>query len=229
PIETRYITRDLVQEAYDKMHSTLLKKEHAIVIVPAIDSEQIKDNIENMMLELKQEFDVPIYTLHGKKTPAEQDEAMQEFLFHSGSILLATTMVEVGIDIPTATTITIFHAERFGLSQLHQLRGRVGRSNLASFCYLISDKEDIERLQILSKTHDGFKLAEYDLKMRGPGDFIGVEQSGYLDFKFLNLVDDLNILQEAQKNVLELLNQPDFYTNPAYKYLVKAITPVPHV
>jgi len=229
PIETRYITRDLVQEAYDKMHSTLLKKEHAIVIVPAIDSELIKDNIENMILELKQEFDVPIYTLHGKKTPAEQDEAMQEFLFHSGSILLATTMVEVGIDIPTATTITIFHAERFGLSQLHQLRGRVGRSNLASFCYLISDKEDIERLQILSKTHDGFKLAEYDLKMRGPGDFIGVEQSGYLDFKFLNLVDDLNILQEAQKNVLELLNQPDFYTNPAYKYLVKAITPVPHV
>ena len=229
PIETRYITRDLVQEAYDKMHSTLLKKEHAIVIVPAIDSEQIKDNIENMMLELKQEFDVPIYTLHGKKTPAEQDEAMQEFLLHPGSILLATTMVEVGIDIPTATTITIFHAERFGLSQLHQLRGRVGRSNLASFCYLISDKEDIERLQILSKTHDGFKLAEYDLKMRGPGDFIGVEQSGYLDFKFLNLIDDLNILQEAQKNVLELLNEPDFYTNPVYKYLVKAITPVPHV
>jgi ATP-dependent DNA helicase RecG len=229
PIETRYITRDLVQEAYDKMHSTLLKKEHAIVIVPAIDSELIKDNIENMMLELKQKFDVPIYTLHGKKTPAEQDEAMQEFLLHPGSILLATTMVEVGIDIPTATTITIFHAERFGLSQLHQLRGRVGRSNLASFCYLISDKEDIERLQILSKTHDGFKLAEYDLKMRGPGDFIGVEQSGYLDFKFLNLIDDLNILQEAQKNVLELLNQPDFYTNPAYKYLVKAITPVPHV
>lgn len=229
PIETRYITRDLVQEAYDKMHSALLKKEHCIVIVPAIDSELIKDNIENMMLELKQEFDVPIYTLHGKKTPAEQDEAMQEFLLHPGSILLATTMVEVGIDIPTATTITIFHAERFGLSQLHQLRGRVGRSNLASFCYLISDKEDIERLQILSKTHDGFKLAEYDLKMRGPGDFIGVEQSGYLDFKFLNLVDDLNILQEAQKNVLELLNQPDFYTNPAYKYLVKAITPVPHV
>lgn len=229
PIETRYITRDLVQEAYDKMHSALLKKEHCIVIVPAIDSELIKDNIENMMLELKQEFDVPIYTLHGKKTPAEQDEAMQEYLLHPGSILLATTMVEVGIDIPTATTITIFHAERFGLSQLHQLRGRVGRSNLASFCYLISDKEDIERLQILSKTHDGFKLAEYDLKMRGPGDFIGVEQSGYLDFKFLNLVDDLNILHEAQKNVLELLNEPDFYTNPAYKYLVKAITPVPHV
>ncbi len=229
PIETRYITRDLVQEAYDKMHSALLKKEHCIVIVPAIDSELIKDNIENMTLELEQEFQVPIYTLHGKKTPAEQDEAMQEYLLHPGSILLATTMVEVGIDIPTATTITIFHAERFGLSQLHQLRGRVGRSNLASFCYLISDKEDIERLQILSKTHDGFKLAEYDLKMRGPGDFIGVEQSGYLDFKFLNLVDDLNILQEAQKNVLELLNQPDFYTNPAYKYLVKAITPVPHV
>jgi ATP-dependent DNA helicase RecG len=229
PIETRYITRDLVQEAYDKMHSALLRKEHCMVIVPAIDSEIIKDNIEHMTMELEQEFNVPIYTLHGKKTNTEQEEAMQSYLLNPGSILLATTMVEVGIDIPTATIITIFHAERFGLSQLHQLRGRVGRSNLASYCYLISEKEDIERLQILSKTTDGFKLSEYDLKMRGPGDFIGVEQSGYLDFKFINLIDDLKILQEAQKNVVELLNEPDFYTNPGYKYLVKAITPVPHV
>lgn len=229
PVETRYITRDLTQEAYNKMQSALLRKEHCMVIVPAIDSEMYNDNIDNMFNELKKEFNCPIYTLHGKKTPIDQEEAMQSFVMTPGSILLATTMIEVGIDIPTATMMTIFHAERFGLSQLHQLRGRIGRGNLPGFCYLISEKDDIERLQILSKSTDGFKLSEYDLKMRGPGDFIGIEQSGHLDFKYINLADDFAILQEAQKNVLELLDQPDFYTNPSYKYLVKAITPVPYV
>lgn len=224
-IETRYITRDLVQEVYDRMHSALIKKEHCMVVVPAIDSELIKDNIETIEQELHREFDVDIYTLHGKKTNQEQEEAMSRFLSTPGSILLSTTMVEVGIDIPTATVMAVFHAERFGLAQLHQLRGRVGRGQFASFCYLISDKEDIERLQVLSKTDDGFKLSEYDLKMRGPGDFLGVEQSGYFQFKHLNIIDDQPILHEAQKNVMELLARPDFYTNPQFKYLVKSITP----
>ncbi len=224
-IETRYITRDHVQEVYDKMHAALLKKEHCMVIVPAIDSELIEDNIEKMEQELKREFHVELFTLHGKKTHLEQEDAMRSFLTTPGSILLSTTMVEVGIDIPTATVMTIFHAERFGLAQLHQLRGRVGRGQLPSFCYLISEKEDIERLHVLSKTNDGFKLSEYDLKMRGPGDFLGVEQSGYFQFKFLNIIDDQAILLEAQKNVMELIARPDFYTNPQFKYLVKSITP----
>lgn len=224
-IETRYITRDAVQEAYDRMHSALLRKEHVMVIVPAIDSEKIQDNIEKMESELQQEFPVNIFTLHGKLSNLEQDEAMYGFVSTPGSILLSTTMVEVGIDIPTATVMTIFHAERFGLAQLHQLRGRVGRGQLASFCYLISEKDDIERLQVLSKTSDGFILSEYDLKMRGPGDFLGIEQSGYFQFQFLNMIDDQAILLEAQKNVMELLARPDFYTNPQFKYLVKSITP----
>ena len=227
PVETKYITQDLIQEVYDKMHSALLRKEHCMVIVPAIDSEIIKANIETVYEELKLEFSEPIYTLHGKLNAQQQEEAMQSFVSKPGTILLATTMVEVGIDIPTATMMAIYHAERFGLSQLHQLRGRVGRGSLASFCYLISEKDDIERLQVLSKTTDGFKLSEYDLKMRGPGDFLGVEQSGYLKFKFLNLIDDHPILLEAQKNALELLERPDFYTNPQFKYMVKAITPAP--
>lgn len=224
-IETRYITRDGIQEAYDRMHSALLKKEHVMVVVPAIDSDKIEDNIENIKRELHQEFQTSIFTLHGKLSNQEQDEAMSTFISTPGSILLSTTMVEVGIDIPTSTVMTIFHAERFGLSQLHQLRGRVGRGQLASFCYLVSEKDDIERLQVLSKTHDGFILSEYDLKMRGPGDFLGIEQSGYFQFQFLNLIDDQAILLEAQKNVMELLARPDFYTNPQFKYLVKSITP----
>jgi ATP-dependent DNA helicase RecG len=200
-----------------------------MVVVPAIDSEMMRDNIESVYEELKNEFSEPIYILHGKQKSQDQEESMQSFMKEPGTILLATTMVEVGIDIPTATVMTIFHAERFGLSQLHQLRGRIGRGSLASFCYLISDKEDIERLQVLSKTTDGFKLSEYDLKMRGPGDFLGTEQSGYLKFKFLNLIDDHPILLEAQKIAIELLERPDFYTNPQFKYLVKAITPAPLV
>ena len=202
---------------------------HCFVVVPAIDSEIVKDNIETMYETLKERFNVPIFTLHGKKTAAEQEEAMTSFVMQPGSILLSTTMVEVGIDIPTATHMAIFHAERFGLSQLHQLRGRVGRGDLASSCYLISEKEDIERLNVLSQTDDGFKLSEYDLKMRGPGDFLGVEQSGYFKFKFLNIIEDYPILLEAQKNVNELLQRPDFYTNPQFKYLVKVITPAPLV
>lgn len=228
-VETKYITREYIQEVYDKMHSALLRKEHCMIVVPAIDSELINDNIETVYEELKKEFSVPIFTLHGKKSHIEQEEAMRGFIMQPGSILLSTTMVEVGIDIPTLTLIAILHAERFGLSQLHQLRGRVGRGNLASFCYLVSEKDDIERLQVLSREEDGFKLSEYDLKMRGPGDFLGIEQSGHLKFKYLNMVEDYAILQEAQKNVYELLNKSDFYTNPYYKYLLKAITPTPYV
>jgi ATP-dependent DNA helicase RecG len=94
---------------------------------------------------------------------------------------------------------------------------------------LISEKEDLERLQVLSQTNDGFILSEYDLKMRGPGDFLGVEQSGYFKFKYLNIVEDYPVLLEAQKNVTELLQRKDFYTNPQFKYLVKVITPAPLV
>lgn len=229
PVETVYLTKDKMNTVYEQMHLALNRKEHVMVIVPAIDSEKISDNIETVYEELKERFNETIYVLHGRKTALEQDEAMNGFVMQPGSILLATTMVEVGIDIPTATTMAIFHAERFGLSQLHQLRGRVGRGERSSICYLISEKEDLERLQVLSQTNDGFILSEYDLKMRGPGDFLGVEQSGYFKFKYLNIVEDYPVLLEAQKNVTELLQRKDFYTNPQFKYLVKVITPAPLV
>jgi ATP-dependent DNA helicase RecG len=144
---------------------------------------------------------------------------MHQFTFTPGSILLSTTMIEVGIDIPTATLMVILSAEHFGLAQLHQLRGRIGRSMRGGKCILVSEKEDIDRLNILSKEHDGFKLSEYDLIERGPGDFLGKDQSGYFEFKYLNILSDTKILMEASKNVEELISQKDFLTNPAYKYL----------
>ncbi|MDO9628539.1 MAG: ATP-dependent DNA helicase RecG [Acholeplasmataceae bacterium] len=220
-IETKYITKDRIQEMYDLMHSAIIRKEHIFLVVPAITSEHVTDNIETVYEEIKEEFSAPIFVLHGKLPYEEKELIMEQFIYTPGSILLSTTMIEVGIDIPTATFIGIYAAESFGLSQLHQLRGRVGRGNKPSFCYLLSTKEDIERLDLLSKVNDGFQLSEYDLISRGPGDFLGVQQSGYLKFNFLDLATDYQVLIEAQKNVQELLSKPDFKTNTAYKYLNK--------
>ncbi len=219
PIDTYYITKNKIKDVYQKIQITIDKREHVFVVVPAITSTHVTDNIETVYEELKEKIKAPIYILHGKLSHEEKELTMENFMYTPGSILLATTMIEVGIDIPTATLIVIYAAENFGLSQLHQLRGRVGRSTLKSYCYLISKKEDIERLEILSKEKDGFKLSEYDLIARGPGDFLGVEQSGYLKFKYLELLKDYPILIEAQKNIESLLSRSDFTTNPIYKYI----------
>jgi len=224
PIETKYIQKDQITELYQSIETAVLRNEHVFLVVPAIDSEKVSDNIDTVYEEISSKFTCPIYLLHGRLPNEEKERMMENFIYTPGSILIATTMIEVGIDIPTATLIGIYAAEHFGLSQLHQLRGRVGRGNLKSTCYLISEKSDVERLQLLSKIDDGFILSEYDLKVRGPGDFLGVEQSGYFKFKFLDLNNDYSILYEAQKNVLELLDRPDFKTNHIYKYLNKTIT-----
>ena len=218
-IMTEVLSRDHIQPLIEHMRITLNRKEHIYVVVPAIHSEAIGDNIDSIDALLKENLDTKIYQLHGEQSKDDNEKNMEAFMLNRGSILLSTQMVEVGIDIPTATLIAIFSAERFGLAQLHQLRGRVGRSQLASYCYLVSKDEDQDRLNLLKKVDDGFTLSEYDLKSRGPGDFIGTEQSGFPVFKFLNLQQDYNILIEAQKNVLSLLEQQDFKTNPKYRYL----------
>ncbi len=224
PIETKYIQKEQITELYQSIETAILRNEHVFLVVPAIDSDKVSDNIDTVYEEISSRFICPIYLLHGRLPSEEKERMMENFIYTPGSILIATTMIEVGIDIPTATLIGIYAAEHFGLSQLHQLRGRVGRGNLRSACYLISEKNDVERLEMLSKIDDGFILSEYDLKVRGPGDFLGVEQSGYFKFKFLDLNNDYSILYEAQKNVLELLDRPDFKTNHIYKYLNKTIT-----
>ena len=223
PVETIYVTKDKMNDLYEAIKRNVLRKEHTFVVVPAITSEKVDDNIDSVYQELKERINADIFVLHGNQHKSVQEQMMESFVYHPGSILLATTMIEVGIDIPTATLMAIFSAEHFGLSQLHQLRGRVGRSHLKSTCFLVSEKDDIERLHFLSNEQDGFKLSEYDLMQRGPGDFLGEAQSGYLNFKFLNLLEDQHILDEAYKNVIELITEPDFLTNPKYKYLNRFI------
>ncbi|MFH0766633.1 MAG: ATP-dependent DNA helicase RecG [Bacillota bacterium] len=224
PIETRYIQKDKIGELYQSIDVAISRNEHVFLVVPAIDSTKVSDNIDTVYEEISSRFTCPIFVLHGRLPNEEKERMMENFVYTPGSILLSTTMIEVGIDISTATLMAVYSAEHFGLSQLHQLRGRVGRGELKSICYLLSEKDDVERLELLSKIDDGFKLSEYDLIARGPGDFLGVDQSGYLKFNFLDLLSDYPILIEAQKNVSSLLSRPDFKTNPTYKYLNKYIT-----
>src|SRR5690606_10787954 len=139
--------------------------------------------------------------LHGQMSTQEKAEAMAAFRAGEVDVLVATTVIEVGIDVPNATTMVIENAERFGLSQLHQLRGRVGRGGEKSYCLLVSDASTPgaqERLAAMCATSDGFELAEVDLKLRGPGDFFGTRQHGLPSLKVANLTEELELLHEAR-------------------------------
>jgi ATP-dependent DNA helicase RecG len=148
--------------------------------------------------------------LHGRMKPEEKDEVMRRFGAGEIQILVSTTVIEVGVDVPNASVMVVEHSERFGLSQLHQLRGRVGRGAEQSFCVLLaSDKQtDVarERLGIMEQTNDGFKIAEKDLEIRGPGEIMGTRQAGLPEFRIANLVRDLAILQAARQ-------EAEFYFN----------------
>ena len=144
----------------------------------------------------------------------EKEEVMRDFVSGKTQILVSTTVIEVGVDVPNASVMVVEHAERFGLSQLHQLRGRVGRGAEQSYCVLLaSDKQTEvarERLGIMEETNDGFKIAEKDLEIRGPGEVMGTRQAGLPEFRVANLVRDLDILQEARKEAEFYVNQQKF-------------------
>lgn len=150
--------------------------------------------------------------IHGKLRPKEKDETMSAFRDHALDILVATSVIEVGIDIPNATVMLIEGADRFGLAQLHQFRGRVGRGEHQSYCLLLAEQSGStsdERLQVIETTQDGFRLAEEDLKLRGPGEFFGTRQSGLPDLKVAKL-SDVKILEEARTAAQALFEQdPD--------------------
>ena len=149
--------------------------------------------------------------LHGRMKPEEKEEVMRRFIAGEIQILVSTTVIEVGVDVPNASVMVVEHAERFGLSQLHQLRGRVGRGAEKSFCLLLASEKQTEvareRLGIMEETNDGFKIAEKDLEIRGPGEIMGTRQAGLPEFRVANLVRDLDILQDARKEAEFYMNQ----------------------
>ena len=160
--------------------------------------------------------------VHGKMKGKEKDLIMGEFKANTVNILISTTVVEVGVDVPNATMMVIFDANRFGLSTLHQLRGRVGRSNIQSKCLLISDS-DTKRLEIMEQTNDGFEISEEDFKLRGSGDLFGTKQSGDMTFKMANLRSDYKILVQAKVDSQDYLNDEKNKKDKLYNRLVSSI------
>ena len=153
--------------------------------------------------------DCTLGLLHGQMKPKQKDEVMARFYSGEIDLLISTVVIEVGVDVPNATVMVIENAERFGLSQLHQLRGRIGRGSEESTCVLLSDAQNdeaTERFDIMCKTTDGFVIAKKDLEMRGPGDFFGSRQHGLPDMRIANLMTDTRILYEAQNSAKEIIN-----------------------
>ena len=159
--------------------------------------------------------------LHGKMRQKEKDAVMDRFSMKISHVLVSTTVVEVGIDVPNATVMLIENAERFGLAQLHQLRGRVGRGKHQSYCIFMSAskaKETKERLDILNKSNDGFKIASEDLRLRGPGDLFGIRQSGLMNFKIADIYQDAKLLQQANEAADWLLKNENEYVRKISSY-----------
>ena len=191
--------KDVLQMMYEE-----LKNNHQIyVIAPLIEESETLDltTVEELKDKMELAFgkDFNIGVVHGKLSNKDKDKIMNEFVNNNIQILISTTVIEVGVDVPNTTMIVIFDANRFGLSTLHQLRGRVGRSTLESKCILISD-QDTKRLNIMTKTNDGFEISEEDFQIRGHGDLFGTKQSGDMTFKIANLKEDYKILLQAKKD-----------------------------
>lgn len=213
PILTSLCTSNKIKEILDMMQREL-KEGHQIYVIAPLIEESDKVDLENVE-ELKSKMEkalgkiAKIGMLHGKMDSEEKEEVMNSFKENKIQILISTTVIEVGIDVPNATMIVVFDAYRFGLSQLHQLRGRVGRGNNQSYCILISDKE-AERLSIMEKTTDGFKISEEDFRLRGSGDLFGTRQSGDMRFSLADIKQDFGILLHAKEDSFELLNSQDY-------------------
>jgi ATP-dependent DNA helicase RecG len=172
--------------------------------------------------------DLKLGLLHGKMRPPEKDAVMDDFRRGTVDVLISTPVVEVGIDVPNATVMLIEGADRFGLAQLHQFRGRVGRGTEKSYCLLLTDSPSIEaeeRLQVIAQTRDGFALAEEDLRLRGPGEFLGTRQSGMPELKIAKL-SDLAALQQARAVATELFSRDPGLTRPEHRLLAQQVAKV---
>lgn len=227
PIRTYLIDSTIRQRAFGYIKKHLDEGYQAYLVCPAVQSEDEDTAAASLKsaVEYAEELahgafgDYRVGLLHGKMRPAQKEKVMAEFAAGEIQLLVATTVVEVGVDVPNAVIMMVENAERFGLSQLHQLRGRVGRGQVQSHCILLSDTENpdtLERLRVLCGTNDGFKIAEEDLKQRGPGDFFGERQHGLPEMKVADLAADSRLLQKAREAADALTERdPTLHTLPA--------------
>jgi len=226
PVKTIVRNEQQIKEVLERMHEELKNNHQIYVIAPLIEDSENVDlttvcNLRDKMnLAFGSKYKIDI--VHGKMAPAAKDLIMNEFKQNKVNILISTTVIEVGVDVPNATMMVIFDANRFGLSTLHQLRGRVGRSELESHCILISNA-DTKRLEIMESTHDGFVISEEDFKLRGSGDIFGTKQSGDMSFKIANLKSDYKILSQAKKDSLEFLKDKEYDNDQIKINLIQSV------
>ncbi len=222
PVHTRLFGERERPELYRVVQEEMRKGHQAYIVYPLVEpSERLELRDATRMFEefsqtVFKEFSVGL--IHGRMAADERDKVMRRFKEGSVQILVATTVIEVGIDVSNATVMVVEHAERFGLSQLHQLRGRVGRGRDPSLCLLVhygtGSQEALRRLRVMEKEHDGFRIAEADLALRGPGELLGTRQSGLADFRLANLLRDSQLLLEARQEALEWLTQDPTLMRP---------------
>ena len=213
PIKNCVVDTSYRPKAYSFMEKQIRQGRQVYVICPMVEESEGMDgeNVLDYTLKLRNVFspDIKIASLHGKMKAKEKNVIMEAFATGEIQILVSTTVVEVGVNVPNATVMMVENAERFGLAQLHQLRGRVGRGEYQSYCIFMQGngaKEISKRLQILNKSNDGFYIAGEDLKLRGPGDFFGIRQSGLLEFKLGDIYQDADILKAASETASEILS-----------------------
>ena len=223
PIKTKWIAND---EDLEKMYNFIYKKvndgNQAYFVAPLIETsdKMALKSVDKVSEEIERKFsNKKIGIIHGKMKAKEKDEVMLKFKNKEYDILIATTVIEVGIDVPASTIMTIYNAERFGLSALHQLRGRVGRGSKQSYCFLISNsttENSKQRLSIMEETEDGFRIAEEDLKLRNSGEIFGLRQSGFSDLKFIDIIYDVKTIKLVRDECIKYLKENKGEINNIY-------------
>jgi ATP-dependent DNA helicase RecG len=232
PVETHHFFDNKRKKVYNFLRQQLKNGTQVYIVYPLItESEKIDlKNLEEGYRHITEIFpEHKVGMVHGRMKPDQKENAMQAFKKGETNIMVATTVIEVGVDVPNASVMVIESAERFGLSQLHQLRGRVGRGAEQSYCILMTSyklsNESRKRIETMVRTTDGFEIAEVDLKLRGPGDLEGTQQSGVgFDLKIANLGKDGEILNMARNAASDLLQEDPFLQNENNSVLLKSLT-----
>lgn len=232
PVKTAVRTQKKQDDIYNFVEQELEKGGQAYVVYPLVEESEkmdLKDATAGYKKLEKQFSDFNVGLLHGRMTSEDKDAVMQRFVQNDIQVLVSTTVIEVGVDVPNASIMIVEHAERFGLSQLHQLRGRIGRGKRQSYCILIHgqqvSKEAQFRLRKMAETNDGFEIAEADLELRGPGDFLGTKQSGLPEFKVGDIVEDQWILEQAKSEAWEIMTDDPDLKKPHHQELKKVFLP----
>jgi ATP-dependent DNA helicase RecG len=217
-------------KAYQFIAEQVQLGHQAYVICPLVEASESSEgeNVTDYAAQLAGQLPdgIRVGILHGKMKNDKKNQVMEEFAQNKIQVLVSTTVVEVGVNVPNATVMMIENAERFGLAQLHQLRGRVGRGDAQSYCIMVNTSpkpENQKRLEILNRSNDGFLIASEDLKLRGPGDFFGIRQSGEMMFELADIYQDASVMQNAAEAVAQLLAEDPDLSGPEHSRLLRRI------